>query len=146
MLIILRIDIEVLIVTFISIKYGKPVEMIWSKWYQVTSWDVEFISQTSLTVSPSKMSSGLTVKFVSSGKTKSNILRYCHFSSCLYGVVHLMGILGASQPVCTQHQFQGTTSDTNYAIFPERIFLLSLPKIPEGFTQRVVSIITTATF
>lgn len=126
MLMILRIDIEVLVVTFISIKYGKPVEMIWSKWYQVTSWDVEFISQISLTVSPSKMSPGLTVKFVSSGKAKSIVLHYCHFSSRLYGVIHHVRTLGASQPICIQHQFQGTTSDTIYAIFPEHILLLSL--------------------
>lgn len=70
MLTILRIALEVLLETFLSIKYRKLVEMIWSLWYQVTFSDVEFISQISLTVSPSKMSTGLTVKFVWSGKTK----------------------------------------------------------------------------
>ena len=66
------IDCEGLLVTFVFIKYRKVVEMIWSKWYQVTFWYVEFISQTSLTVSPSKMSTGLTEKFVWSGKRKQH--------------------------------------------------------------------------
>lgn len=122
-LVILRIDL--LVAKTVSIEYWELVEMVWSEWYQVALANVEFVSQVSLTVSPSKMFEGCTVNFVWSGKTESNILHYCHFSSHLYGVFPLMGVSGASQLTCTLHQLQGTTSDTSHGIFPQHILLVS---------------------
>lgn len=157
MLVILRIDL--LVAKTVSFEYRELVETVWSKWYQVMLVNVELISQVSLTVSPSKMFEGFTVKFVWSGKTESNILHYCHFSSHLNGVFHLTGVPGAS---C---QLQGTTSDKAMAFRPQYILLISFSaysfsiflswniffwylsqlKIPEGFMQRVrnINIITT---
>lgn len=124
MLVIVRVDLDIPVVNSASSKRRELFEIVWLKWYQLAFPDSAFISHISVTVSPSKMSTGLTVKFVWSGKTKSNVLHYCHVN--IYMVSHLVGILGALQLIHTQHLLQGTISDTRYDIFPQRILLLSL--------------------
>lgn len=52
----------------------------------------------------------------------------------LYGVFHLVGILGDLQPLHAQCQLQGIISHTRYDIFPQHILLMSLSaKDPRRF-------------